>query len=276
MEDWYTVTQDTFREHCGCGLILNQRTFGSSHIAFLKQVYPDYTFYEWLFSQPTQGFWEEVENRLSFMKWFGEIMGCVTVDDWYRITGEDIGRCSGGGLKAHYYQDSQSRMIIELNPHLSFDESKFLIHKTIAKLCAFLKQHNIRYEREYKIHPGRKNGAYRADIYLPDLRICIELDGPQHFRQVSNWRLNPLLQATRDVFKMQRMEEKGMRCIRVLQEEVLQHPDSWLDANLIPLLCVSEDKDPVYIVTLLKNKGMYDKHKELYTTQIDTAAMYDD
>jgi len=263
MEDWYTVNQDTFRDHYGSGLILNKRTYSGSHIAFLQDVYPDYTFYTWLFCQTSQGYWKIVENRLYFMKWLGELLEFKTVDDWYAITREAVYQNSGGGLLNHYYQDSLSRMIIELNPHLSFDPPKFLVYKTIAKLIAYLDKHGFRYQREYAIHPGKKNGVFRIDIYLLDLNICIELDGAQHFRQVRNW-LSPVYQKKRDVFKMECMKEKGLRCIRLVQEEVLQHPESWLDMHLLPILCASEMMDPVYIVTLASNEGIYDGHKELY------------
>jgi very-short-patch-repair endonuclease len=263
MEDWYTVSQNTFRNNYGSGLVLNPRTYKSSHIAFLSSVYPDYTFHPWLFQQTTQGYWKHIENRKRAIKWLGEQCGFTTADDWYRITTEDIRRNSLGGLLAHYYKDSMARMIVELNPELSLDITKFIVHKTEAKLMAYLNARKIRYNTQYKIHPGRKNGWFKMDIYLPDLNICIELDGAQHFRQVRKW-LDPGLQKRRDVFKMMCLKEKGLQCIRLLQEEVLNQCDSWLDTHLLPHLSISDTAEPLYIVTLSENSILYDEHKELY------------
>jgi very-short-patch-repair endonuclease len=265
MEDWYTVSQDTFRENYGSGLILNPRTYNSSHIAFLKDVYPDYNFLPWLFSQTTQGYWKTLENRISAVKWLGEQCGFKKVDDWYGICREDIRHNSLGGLAVHYYNDSISHMIIECNPQIVFDSSKFNIYKTERKITAYLTKHNIQFVPQYKIHKGRKNGWFKMDAYLLDLGICIEIDGPQHFRQVRTW-LHPLLQKKRDVFKMNLLKEKGIRCIRLVQEEVLENPESWLDTHLLPLLCKLESIEPSYITTQPDNQTLYDEHKMLHTS----------
>jgi len=278
MEDWYTVSQNTFRDNYGSGLVLNPRTYNSSHIAFLIDVYPDYTFHPWLFHQSTQGYWKSMKNRKLAIEWLGKQCGFTTANDWYRITREDIRRNSLGGLLTHYYNDDMYRMIVDLNLELSLDITKFKIHKTEAILERYLKAQKIRYVSQYKVHPGKKNGWFRVDIYLPDLHACIELDGPQHFHQVRNW-LDPDLQKRRDVFKMMYLKEKGIRCIRLLQEEVLNQGDTWLDTHLLPHLSIIDTLEPMYIVTLSEHSNLYDEHKGLYivgSITIDSLYLRDD
>lgn len=264
LEDWYSVTQDTFREYYGSGLILNSRTYNSSHIAFLQAVYEgEFTFYPWCFSQTPNGYWKILANRMEFMKWLGKIVGYVIADDWYQITRDIIRLNHGGGLMTHYYNDSMIRMIIELNPDLSFDESKFNTHKTESKLESYLRKHNIVFTKQYTICHGKKNGTFKIDFYLEPLRICIELDGPQHFRQVWCWT-NPIIQKNRDVYKMIQMKEKGLRCIRLLQEDVLNNTESWMDIHLLPLLVISTIFEPTYIITEESQETIYDGHRQLY------------
>ena len=50
----------------------------------------------------------------------------------------------------------------------------------IAKL---LRHGGYRFIREYVLHDLR-NGKYRLDFYLPDLKIAIEFEGAQHYRYV--------------------------------------------------------------------------------------------
>ena len=64
------------------------------------------------------------------------------------------------------------------------------------------------------------------DIYIPSLNIIIELDGPQHFLQISNWR-SPLENQQLDLFKMTRATEHGITVIRLLQEEVRNNIYDW-------------------------------------------------
>lgn len=61
-------------------------------------------------------------------------------------------------------------------------------------------------------------------------QLIIELDGPQHFRQISNWK-SPERQQETDRYKDRMAKYNGYSIIRVLQEEVLENENKW-DANL--------------------------------------------
>jgi very-short-patch-repair endonuclease len=60
------------------------------------------------------------------------------------------------------------------------------------------------------------------DFLIEEYKIFIELDGPQHFTQVSNWR-SPEEQQRIDKYKMECANHHGYSIIRVLQEDVLNN-----------------------------------------------------
>jgi hypothetical protein len=95
---------------------------------------------------------------------------------------------------------------------------------------------------------------------LIDKKIIIELDGPQHFRQISNW-LNWKTTMHRDVYKIQQAEKEGYKVIHISQEDVSKATPDWLEENLITYIN-SDDRDHIYISM---NEDLYNKHIELYT-----------
>ena len=64
------------------------------------------------------------------------------------------------------------------------------------------------------------------DFEIESLKIIIELDGPQHFRQTSNWRPFEETQDT-DKYKMKCANENGYSVIRLLQDDVLYNKINW-------------------------------------------------
>ena len=91
----------------------------------------------------------------------------------------------------------------------------------------------------YKEHIHWTN---KADIFIAWLRHnTVELDGPQHFTQVANWR-SPELQHQQDLFKTKCANENGYSVIRVLQTDV-----------------VNEVVDFDYLVSCIEEKGIKNK-----------------
>jgi very-short-patch-repair endonuclease len=56
--------------------------------------------------------------------------------------------------------------------------------------------------------------------------ILIELDGLQHFKQVSNWK-SPEMQNERDKYKIKCALENGKHIIHIYQEDVLHDKNKW-------------------------------------------------
>ena len=66
------------------------------------------------------------------------------------------------------------------------------------------------------------------DFAIEALKIIIELDGEQHFTQVSNWT-SPETQIEKDKFKTDCANQNGFSVIRLLQEDVSKDKFDWLN-----------------------------------------------
>jgi very-short-patch-repair endonuclease len=66
------------------------------------------------------------------------------------------------------------------------------------------------------------------DFVLSEDKIIIELDGLQHFEQVSNWQ-SPEETHLNDVYKMKCANENGYSVIRLLQTDVFYDTYDWLN-----------------------------------------------
>jgi hypothetical protein len=149
-------------------------------------------------------------------------------------------------------------------PHIKWDESKFRGLKTERKLFAFLKSvfPSVieQYEPDWLFneHTGRRR---RFDFYIPELNLAIELDGPQHFKQVWNW-LDPKEQARIDVWKMKQANNTGVSVIRLLQEDVFGCTEKWLLTNLQTELVLQTEVRDLFIACEEK-LSWYDYHESL-------------
>jgi very-short-patch-repair endonuclease len=73
-----------------------------------------------------------------------------------------------------------------------------------------------------------KNISYLPyDFCIPEYKIIIELDGPQHFTQIMNWK-SPEEQYKTDIFKEECANNNGYSIIRLLQTDVLNDTYDWL------------------------------------------------
>ena len=127
------------------------------------------------------------------------------------------------------YLNNRKNVIIECKEHGNFDQSPtrhlggdgcpHCINKTEYKLWTLLKDKFPSVERQFKAEWCKQIRCLPYDFAIKDHKTIIELDGPQHFEQVSNWR-EPELQRQQDLFKMKCANDNGYRVIRVLQKEV--------------------------------------------------------
>ena len=73
---------------------------------------------------------------------------------------------------------------------------------------------------------SKTNNVMPFDFGLEEEKILIELDGIQHFEQVSNWD-SPDIVKTKDVEKMKKAVEAGYSVIHIFQPEVWSDEYEW-------------------------------------------------
>jgi very-short-patch-repair endonuclease len=137
-------------------------------------------------------------------------------------------------------------------------------HKTEAKLLDFLKVRFPDVEVQFRPNWCRSPITARKlpfDFYIPSLNLLIELDGPQHFSQVSNWSC---CENTRkkDVYKMKQAIAQGLSVVRLLQEEVFEASEEALLSNVLPHLVATDTPQFIYIVSE-ETEHIYDEHERL-------------
>lgn len=100
-------------------------------------------------------------------------------------------------------------------------------HKTELVLFNWLKDNNYNSEKEVVFDWCKINKSYlRYDFVIENLKLIIELDGPQHFKQISNWQC-PKKTKEKDKLKNILAFENGYRIIRIYQEIVLNNKEEW-------------------------------------------------
>jgi very-short-patch-repair endonuclease len=104
-------------------------------------------------------------------------------------------------------------------------------NKTELKLSTHItKYYNIK--RQFNIEWCKNKTYLPFDFVIEERKIIIELDGPQHFKQVSNW-LSPEETFTVDLYKMKCASDNGFSVIRILQEDVFYDRYDWLNELII-------------------------------------------
>lgn len=129
-------------------------------------------------------------------------------------------------------------------------------NRTEAKLLAWLRANyeSVAYQMTYHWCKNAETGRLLPFDYEVSKNIIIELDGLQHFRQVSNWQ-TPEMRRGRDVYKAGCALKNGKAVIRIQQEEVFRDSIDWkaILKNLI------EDAQ-IGVIYYVDDKGMYEQH----------------
>ena len=125
-------------------------------------------------------------------------------------------------------------------------------NKTERKLYNFLiekfSKEKVQREAKFKwCNNPETNKQLPFDFLIEELKIIIELDGAQHFRQVSNWK-SPEITQERDKYKMTQANEQGYTVIRLLQEDVWDDKTNWKEL-------------------LIKDIKLYDKPKCIFISE---------
>jgi very-short-patch-repair endonuclease len=103
----------------------------------------------------------------------------------------------------------------------------YCVNKTEQKLYDALIPHYPQLNQQFKVEWCKNITYLPFDFVLEEYKIIIELDGLQHFEQVSNWQ-SPEETHLNDVYKMKCANENGYSVIRLLQTDVFYDTYDWL------------------------------------------------
>jgi hypothetical protein len=125
MEDWYSVQFSDIQEQGGSRLLVEFYSGLLRHA--LTAVYPHHQWLEWKFAQVPKSFWHEPANRERYANWLQKELGYETMEDWYRVTADDIERHRGSGMFTKQYNGSRYQMLVSVFPDHAWDERKFKV-----------------------------------------------------------------------------------------------------------------------------------------------------
>jgi len=100
------------------------------------------------------------------------------------------------------------------------------------------------------------DGKLRIDFHIAELNLYIELDGDQHFRQISSWDPPEKTQA-HDLTKTMHVLKEGQSLVRIYQPWVASDTNNWLE-KLKANIREYENSTVVFIGP----EGTYNKHKK--------------
>ena len=146
--------------------------------------------------------------------------------------------------------------------HLQRVGCPYCYNKTEGILLDFLRKHYPDVIAQLKLDSCKNITYLPLDFCITSLKTIIELDGINHFEQVSNW--NPP-NIKRDIYKMKQAEAEGYKIIRIFQEDVYKNDETWLETHLLPHI-KNSDKNPVFISVA---EDLYDGHKRGYGLDIN-------
>ena len=127
----------------------------------------------------------------------------------------------------------------------------YCINKTEQKLYELLSQIYPILERQYKEDWCKNKSCLPFDFVLKLLKIIIELDGPQHFIQINNWK-SPEETRKGDIYKMECANKNGYSVIRLTQEDVFYDRYDWLSELVASIKKIIEEQ-VVQNIYLCKN-----------------------
>ena len=103
----------------------------------------------------------------------------------------------------------------------------YCVNKTECKLYDLLIIDYPQLKNQFKIEWCKNKQNLPFDFVLEDYKIIIELDGLQHFKQISNWT-SPVETHINDKYKMKCANANDFSVIRLLQTDVFYDTYNWL------------------------------------------------
>jgi len=144
--DWYKVKSMDILS-CGGQSIL-EYYYGGSLFYALKSLYPEHSWFAWMFERLPYHYWDNDANQKRFFDWYFEFMKMKTLDDWYTTKSKDISRLGGRQLLEDHHKGSLPNALFTIYPHHTWDMQKI---STISD-----NNNNNNNNNSYKTHQSYK------------------------------------------------------------------------------------------------------------------------
>ena len=79
----------------------------------------------------------------------------------------------------------------------------------------------------------KTNYHFRFDFVIESLKLIIEIDGIQHFKEVKHWKNDFKENQERDKYKMEQAKINNYSIIRIVQEDIFKNKYDWKNELLI-------------------------------------------
>lgn len=264
-EEWLShISYDLFKSRGYGNLLTCYYNHSPSELIFT--MYPELRKQIHLLGKVPQNCYDDPTIIKMLMKGFELAMGITTPEGYYKISCMDIQNYFGTGIERRGGVDGYGGLInfiievVEVPEEFIWDRSKFLNHKTEGKVSAHLDDISISHTTQSR-HPWLRCGprsSYRFDEELTILKAMLELDGPHHFTQISNWR-GPEETMINDVIKMKRATTNGFSGLRLYQPDVFSDSIDWKGWLGKALDYINTCAEPVWV---FPQNDVYKKHIE--------------
>ena len=133
--------------------------------------------------------------------------------------------------------------------------------KTETKLYDYLKTVYPTTVHQFRVEWCKNKQYLPFDFCIPDLKIIIELDGAQHFKQVQNW-MSPGETLENDHYKERCATDNEYNVIRLLQEDVWNDRYDWKAKLTSVIEDVKNDNQSINVIYIYEDDE-YDNHLTL-------------
>jgi very-short-patch-repair endonuclease len=130
------------------------------------------------------------------------------------------------------------------------------VNKTEKIVDDFLRDFDIKSSTQFKL-----NSSKRYDFCLTEYKLIIEIDGPQHFEQISNWGC-PNKTLENDIQKMKVALENDYSVLRIYQPDIFKENIDWRQ-EILDNMYNRKIPNVNYVSSI---PGIYDRHKLLFFT----------
>lgn len=226
-DGWYNISAKDVIPYGGSTLVYKH--YNGSIYNMIQALYPNYHFKFWKFTYSPR-IWQDIIRQREFTDNMFKESGYTNKEDWYLITRNDI-IYYGGSQLLHLYGQSPSKIILSLYPEYNLNRSEFFHHKGERILSDFLELNQIVFISNKYFDWCRNsytNSMLPFDFIIEELKVIIELDGWQHFKD--GFKRSHHDNRKRDIIKMKYAIDNNYSIIRLPWEYIMfKDKYSWKD-----------------------------------------------